>query len=206
MQEKTYSLTKHWRASALKKRSRCSSTGASGAALNALSSKARRALVRAASALSPLWVAIGLLLPAAVGALLAGGWAGALRGLLWGGLVRIFLVHHVTWSVNSVCHLWGSRPYRSDDCSRNNLVFGVLALGEGCLRALSAEEISALESQGSNCEDWTRVRVADGFAERVMEPAQRLRKDADGGAAVQVVIEHSGANRERRNQREDADD
>jgi stearoyl-CoA desaturase (delta-9 desaturase) len=45
--------------------------------------------------------------------------------------VRIFLVHHVTWSVNSVCHFWGSRPYRTGDHSRNNLLFGILALGEG---------------------------------------------------------------------------
>jgi stearoyl-CoA desaturase (Delta-9 desaturase) len=50
---------------------------------------------------------------------------------VWGGLVRIFLVHHVTWSVNSVCHLWGGRPYPNGDQSRNNFLFGVLALGEG---------------------------------------------------------------------------
>ena len=62
---------------------------------------------------------------------MTGTWAGALLGLVWGGLVRVFLVHHVTWSVNSACHLWGCRPYRSDDQSRNNVVFGVLALGEG---------------------------------------------------------------------------
>jgi stearoyl-CoA desaturase (delta-9 desaturase) len=52
-------------------------------------------------------------------------------GLVWGGLVRVFLVHHVTWSVNSVCHLWGMRPYRTGDQSRNNFLFGVLAMGEG---------------------------------------------------------------------------
>jgi stearoyl-CoA desaturase (delta-9 desaturase) len=45
--------------------------------------------------------------------------------------VRIFLVHHVTWSVNSACHLWGSQPFKSDDESRNNALFGVLAMGEG---------------------------------------------------------------------------
>ena len=59
------------------------------------------------------------------------GVGGVLRGLVWGGLVRILLVHHVTWSVNSVCHLWGLRPYKSDDQSRDNVVFGILALGEG---------------------------------------------------------------------------
>jgi stearoyl-CoA desaturase (delta-9 desaturase) len=89
------------------------------------------AAVRVANALFPVWVLAGLLIPAGLGGLLTGTWMGALFGLLWGGLARIFLVHHVTWSVNSVCHLWGRRPYPGADHSRNNLVFGVLALGEG---------------------------------------------------------------------------
>jgi stearoyl-CoA desaturase (delta-9 desaturase) len=89
------------------------------------------ASVRVASALFPLWIVLGLAVPAALGWVLTGGWVGAVLGLLWGGLVRVFLVHHVTWSVNSVCHLWGSRPYPEKDHSRNNLVFGILAMGEG---------------------------------------------------------------------------
>jgi stearoyl-CoA desaturase (delta-9 desaturase) len=52
-------------------------------------------------------------------------------GFIWGGLVRVFFGHHVTWSINSVCHLWGSRPFHSHDESRNNVIFGVLAFGEG---------------------------------------------------------------------------
>lgn len=88
-------------------------------------------LLRAVSALFPLWVALGLLIPAAVGGLVTGTWVGALTGLLWGGLARVFLVHHVTWSVNSVCHLWGRRPYLSRDQSRNNAAVAVLSLGEG---------------------------------------------------------------------------
>jgi stearoyl-CoA desaturase (delta-9 desaturase) len=87
--------------------------------------------LRVVSGLFPVWVALGLLLPAALGGLLTWSWAGALLGLLWGGLARVFLVHHVTWSVNSVCHLWGARPFRTPDCSRNNFILGVLALGEG---------------------------------------------------------------------------
>jgi stearoyl-CoA desaturase (delta-9 desaturase) len=51
--------------------------------------------------------------------------------MIWGGLIRLFLVHHVTWSVNSACHLWGFSTYKSNDMSRNNIVFGILALGEG---------------------------------------------------------------------------
>jgi stearoyl-CoA desaturase (delta-9 desaturase) len=88
-------------------------------------------VLRVVSALFPLWVATGLLLPAVVGGLLTLTWLGALAGLIWGGLVRIFLVHHVTWSINSVCHLWGWRPFQTDDHSRNSYFFGVLGLGEG---------------------------------------------------------------------------
>lgn len=87
--------------------------------------------LRLASRLFPAWVALGLLLPGVVGGLVSGTWGGALLGLIWGGLVRILLVHHVTWSINSVCHLWGQRPYDSGDESRDNVVFGVLAMGEG---------------------------------------------------------------------------
>jgi len=88
-------------------------------------------LLCAISALFPLWVAVGVLLPAVAGGLMTGSWLGALLGLIWGGLVRVFVVHHITWCVNSVCHLWGRRPYRSGDLSRNNFLFGVLAFGEG---------------------------------------------------------------------------
>jgi stearoyl-CoA desaturase (delta-9 desaturase) len=87
-------------------------------------------MLRVVSALFPLWAALGLLIPAAIGYAL-GGWPGALTGFLWGGLVRVFLGHHVTWSVNSVCHLWGRRPHATGDQSRNNAAVAVLSLGEG---------------------------------------------------------------------------
>lgn len=77
------------------------------------------------------WFALaGLLLPAAAGYLLSGTAAGALGGLLWGGLVRIFLVHHITWSVNSVCHFLGSRRFATDDESRNVFWLALPSLGE----------------------------------------------------------------------------
>jgi stearoyl-CoA desaturase (delta-9 desaturase) len=87
--------------------------------------------LRIASALFPLWATLSLLIPAALGGLLTGSWMGVVTGLVWGGLARIFLVHHVTWSINSICHLWGSQPFRTGDQSRNNFVFGALGFGEG---------------------------------------------------------------------------
>jgi stearoyl-CoA desaturase (delta-9 desaturase) len=91
----------------------------------------RSRMLRVLSATFPLWVALGLLIPTVVGGLLTMSWTGALLGFLWGGLARVFFTHHITWSINSVCHLWGSRPFHTDDESRNNAIFGMLALGEG---------------------------------------------------------------------------
>jgi stearoyl-CoA desaturase (delta-9 desaturase) len=99
--------------------------------------------LRVASALTPLWIFLGLLIPAVLGGLLTGSWMGVWTGLIWGGLVRIFVVHHLTWSVNSACHLWGGRPFRSDDQSRNNFLFGILGLGEGWHNAHHAFPTSA---------------------------------------------------------------
>ena len=63
------------------------------------------------------WVLLGLAVPAALGWLIAGSYTGALTGLLWGGLVRVFLLHHVTWSMNSVCHFFGRRRFETEDKS-----------------------------------------------------------------------------------------
>ena len=87
--------------------------------------------LRIASALFPLWVLLGLVIPAILGGLLTRTWLGVVTGLLWGGLARIFLVHHVTWSINSICHLWGRHPFQTGDHSQNNFVFGILGFGEG---------------------------------------------------------------------------
>jgi len=88
-------------------------------------------ILRAASSTWFLWSLLGLIIPAGLGGLITMKWSGVLLGFIWGGLVRIFLVHHVTWSVNSICHLWGTQEYRSHDESRNNFLVGVLAMGEG---------------------------------------------------------------------------
>ena len=79
----------------------------------------------------PLLVAVSLLVPTLAGCVLHGvTLGGAARGLVWGGLVRIFLVHHVTWSVNSVCHFFGRRRFDVEDHSTNVGWLAVLSLGE----------------------------------------------------------------------------
>jgi stearoyl-CoA desaturase (delta-9 desaturase) len=75
-------------------------------------------------------VLLTLLLPALAGYLASGTLAGAATGLLWGGLVRIFFVHHVTWSVNSVCHYFGTRRFLTEDRSTNVFWLALPSLGE----------------------------------------------------------------------------
>ena len=78
----------------------------------------------------PLWVLAGLALPFGLGVALTGSLAGGLTGLLWGGAVRILLLHHVTFSINSLCHYFGRRPFRTSDQSRNLAWLAPLAFGE----------------------------------------------------------------------------
>jgi stearoyl-CoA desaturase (delta-9 desaturase) len=78
----------------------------------------------------PWLVLLTLAIPALAGYLIAGTALGALTGLLWGGLVRIFFVHHVTWSVNSVCHFLGTRRFDTDDRSTNVFWLALPSLGE----------------------------------------------------------------------------
>jgi len=75
-------------------------------------------------------VLLGLAIPALAGYLLTGTLLGAATGLLWGGLVRVFFVHHVTWSVNSVCHFLGSRRFDVEDQSTNVFWLALPSLGE----------------------------------------------------------------------------
>ena len=78
-----------------------------------------------------LWVIVSLAVPTAIGGLVTWSWQGALLGLVWGGLVRIFITHHITWSINSICHVFGRQDYDAHDDSRNNWLCGLLGLGEG---------------------------------------------------------------------------
>ena len=78
----------------------------------------------------PWLVVVSLIVPFGAGYLLSGSLWGGFTGLLWGGFVRIFVLHHVTFSINSICHLWGTRRFRCDDESRNVFWLSILSFGE----------------------------------------------------------------------------
>ncbi len=86
--------------------------------------------LRLISAAFPLLVLAGLAIPFGLGVALTGSVVGGLTGLLWGGAVRIFLLHHVTFSINSLCHYFGRRPFPTGDESRNLAWLAPLAFGE----------------------------------------------------------------------------
>jgi stearoyl-CoA desaturase (delta-9 desaturase) len=78
----------------------------------------------------PFWVAVSLLIPPIAGGLLTMSWTGALTAFFWGSLVRVSLLHHVTWSINSICHTIGERPFVSRDKSSNVWWLAIPSMGE----------------------------------------------------------------------------
>jgi stearoyl-CoA desaturase (delta-9 desaturase) len=78
----------------------------------------------------PGLVAVSLLLPAALGGLLTMSWWGAATGFFWGALVRISLLHHVTWCINSICHAMGEEEFEARDKSRNVWWLAIPSFGE----------------------------------------------------------------------------
>jgi len=87
-------------------------------------------LIRTVDKLFLVWAALGFAIPFALGWAIGGGLGTALTALLWGGLVRVFLLHHVTWSINSVCHFFGRRRFETEDQSTNVFWLAPLSMGE----------------------------------------------------------------------------
>jgi stearoyl-CoA desaturase (delta-9 desaturase) len=89
------------------------------------------------------WVAVSLLLPPLVGGLWTWSWQGALTAFFWATLVRICLLHHVTFAINSVCHITGQRPFKTRDHSTNVWWLSILSFGESWHNFHHAEPTSA---------------------------------------------------------------
>jgi stearoyl-CoA desaturase (delta-9 desaturase) len=73
---------------------------------------------------------LGLAIPSALGGVLHGSWSGVLDGFLWGGVVRMFVLGNIIWSINSFLHSFGSSAFQSREYSRNSAMFSLLTLGE----------------------------------------------------------------------------
>ncbi len=95
------------------------------------------------SRLFVLWAGLGLALPTVLGGLITWSWAGALSGFFWAGLVRVCVLHHVTWSINSICHTIGSRPFVSRDKSANFWPLAILSMGESWHNSHHADPTAA---------------------------------------------------------------
>ena len=87
--------------------------------------------------------AVTLLTPALIGGLVTWSWWGALTGFFWAGVVRVAFLHHVTWSVNSICHMIGERPFAARDRSANFWPLAILSMGEAWHNLHHADPTSA---------------------------------------------------------------
>ena len=98
--------------------------------------------------LFPALAAVSLVLPAVAGFAFTGSLWGAVTAFLWGGLARVFLLHHMTWSVNSICHYFGKRPFETTDLSTNNWPLALLSFGESWHNNHHAFPTSAIHGLG----------------------------------------------------------
>ena len=130
--------------------------------------------VQRISRLFPLMVLTTLLAPAVLGGLLTWSWMGVLTGFFWGSLIRIALVHHVTWSINSICHVFGKRPFASRDLSTNVWWLAIPSMGESWHSLHHAEPTAArhgvFKGQIDMSATFIRLLEKTGFATDVRWP------------------------------------
>ena len=129
-----------------------------------------------------IWMLLSLLIP-----FLIGGWT----GLLWGGAVRIFLMNHVGWSTNSICHCFGKRTFETTDESRNNWILALLDFGEGWHNNHHAFPTNAFHGMR-----WWQLDLS-GFIIRTMEwtgliwNVQRVSREAEAAHRLNVARSQS---------------
>ncbi|CAN5488082.1 acyl-CoA desaturase [soil metagenome] len=140
--------------------------------------------MRRIDSLFPLWAVLSFGLPPLVGFLVSGTLQGAVTAFLWGSLVRIFFLHHVTWSVNSICHFYGERPYKTKDFSTNNWLLSLVSFGESWHNNHHAFPTSAVHGIGKGQIDLSagviRLLQKVGIAAdvKVADGKQLVRKQA----------------------------
>ena len=149
-------------------------------------------VVRRISRLFPLIVILSFGAPALLGFALTGELGGTLSAFVWGGLVRIFFLHHVTWSINSICHFYGKRPFETTDFSTNNWVLSLISFGESWHNNHHAFPTSARHGLGKGQVDISaslitllgKVGLARGV--KIATPEQLARKAPSTAATSRV--------------------
>ena len=125
----------------------------------------RDRVVRTVDKLFWLWVVLSFAIPFALGWIVGGGFGSALTVVLWGGFVRVFLLHHVTWSINSVCHFFGRKRFDVDDESRNVFWLAPLSMGEAWHHNHHAFPTSAFHG----LKPWERIADPTGLLISLLE-------------------------------------
>jgi stearoyl-CoA desaturase (delta-9 desaturase) len=124
-------------------------------------------------------ILFSLLAPAAAGGLLSWSWQGSLTGFFWGSLVRLALLHHVTWSINSVCHVVGQRPFPTRDRAANFWPLALLSFGESWHNSHHADPTCARHGvqrgqiDGSARVIWLFERLGWAYDVRWSKPQRR---------------------------------
>lgn len=135
------------------------------------------------------WASLALVVPAGLGWILDGTVWGAGTGLMWGGFVRIFLVHHVTWSINSICHMYGTRPFVCQDRSANNRWLALPSMGESWhhnhhvfpAAAIQGVDRGQIDISGMLIALWERLGLVRNVRRVTEEQKARLRRGQQSG-------------------------
>jgi stearoyl-CoA desaturase (delta-9 desaturase) len=143
-------------------------------------------LISGISRTFPLWVALSILIPPVLGGLWGWSWQSAFWAFFWGSLVRVALLHHVTFAINSVCHITGRRQYKTEDESRNVWWLALPSMGEAWHNFHHAAPSSARHGVGRLQIDTSAMII------RVMERLRWVQKvrwpDAGSIAKRRVTV------------------
>ena len=137
-----------------------------------------------------LWAIGGLLLPFALGWVIGGTLFAAVTGLLWGGLVRVFVLHHFTYSINSLCHVFGNRDFETSDESRNLALIAIPTFGEAWHNNHHAFPTSAVHGLGRWQLDISALTIdapreaRPGLGRRPRQPRAHRRQGRSSSAGV----------------------
>jgi stearoyl-CoA desaturase (delta-9 desaturase) len=131
-----------------------------------------------------LWSLIGFAIPFGLGVLFGGTVSAGLEGMLWGGVVRMLVLHHVTYSINSLCHFFGRRRFATEDESRNLLWLAPLSFGEAWHNNHHAFPTSAFHGMGRREIDLSGVLIAALERVGLVWDVQRIGVDRQAAKAL----------------------